>query len=84
MAKAHKNTDFVLGRANPCLPRRGNCSRCRLGATVRDAASEQLFAMPPRGNSPLCRRVATLPSAAEWQLSDMPPSENSRARLNCS
>ena len=59
MAKAHKNLDFVLGRANPCLPQRGNSPFCRLGATVRDAASGQLSPLPPSGNSPPCRRVRT-------------------------
>ena len=59
MAKAHKKPDFVLGRANPCLPQRGNSPLCRLGATVRDAAEWELSALPPRGNSPLCRRVRT-------------------------
>ena len=59
MAKAHKNPDFVLGRANPCLPQRGNSPLCRLGATLRDAASGQLSPLPPSGNSPPCRRVRT-------------------------
>ena len=56
----HRNADFVLGRANPCLPQRGNSPLCRLGATVRDAASGQLSPLPPSGNSPPCRRVRTL------------------------
>ena len=58
-SKAHKITLFVLGRANPCLPQRGNSPLCRLGATVRDAASGQLSPLPPSGNSPPCRRVRT-------------------------
>ena len=51
MVKAYKNTDFVLGRANPCLPQRGNSPLCRLGATLPSAAEWELSAMPPMRTS---------------------------------
>ena len=34
MAKAHKNTDFVLGRAKPCLPQCGSSPPCRRVRTL--------------------------------------------------